>query len=85
MTVEIKKNRDDNTHMQYVNDIHKKEREVKNKISTDRKFRKKLVTFVNGMVTIQANIVLSKDLVVKGRETNIFLSQVETLNSKDDS
>ena len=85
MTVEIKKNRDDNTHMQYVNDIHKKEREVKNKISTDRKFRKKLVTFVNGMVTIQANIVLSKDPVVKGRETNIFLSQVETLNSKDDS
>ena len=52
ITLEIQKNRDDNTHMQYVNDIHKKEREVKNKISTDRKFRKKLVTFVNGMVTI---------------------------------
>ena len=42
MTVEIKKNRDDNTHMQYVNDIHKKEREVKNKISTDRKCRKQM-------------------------------------------
>ena len=41
ITLEIQKNRDNNTHMQYVNDIHTK-RKVKNKISTDRKCRKQM-------------------------------------------
>ena len=31
MKVEIQNNKDDNTRMSYVNDIHKKEREVTNK------------------------------------------------------
>ena len=54
-------------------------------MSTDRTLQKKRVAFVKRMVNIKTNIVPSKDPVVRRIETNILLSQVNTLDSKDRS
>ena len=85
MTVEIQKNKDNNTCIQSMITIRKQYRQVPKKVSIDRKSRNKMRRFHDQDECYLEKYLPSKYTVVRERDIRTLLLQVITLNLKEDS